>query len=98
MQATAANSSAPPLAMNIRVVLSIMMFLQFAIWGSWVIVYYPFLVENGFSPAQATSITANIYLGAMISTLFAGYIADRFINSERLMAICHLVEPGCYLQ
>ncbi len=94
MESAVTASSSPPLALNTRIVLSIMMFLQFAIWGSWVIVYYPFLVENGFTPAQATSINANIYLGAMISTLFAGYIADRFINSERLMAVCHFVGAG----
>ncbi len=93
MQA-AVSSNAPPLPMPMRVILSLMMFLQFAIWGSWVIVYYPFLVDKGFTPAQATSITANIYLGAMLSSLFAGYIADRFINSERLMAICHFLGAG----
>jgi nucleoside transporter len=91
---SAVPASAPPLVMSMRVILSIMMFLQFSIWGSWVIVYYPFLVDKGFSPAQATSITANIYLGAMLSSLFAGYVADRFINSERLMAICHFLGAG----
>jgi nucleoside transporter len=84
-------SSAPALALDRRIVLSIMMFLQFAIWGSWMIVYYPFLINRGFSPSQATSLMANLSLGAMLSTLFAGYIADRWINSERLMAICHLL-------
>jgi len=95
MQATSATASVqPPLAMSTRIVLSVMMFLQFAIWGSWIIVYYPFLIEKGFTPAQATSLNANVYLGAMISTLFAGYIADRLINSERLMAICHILGAG----
>ncbi len=45
-------------------------------------VYYPFLTNKGFTGVQATSITANMYLGAIISTLFAGYLADRWINSE----------------
>jgi len=95
MQATSATPSVqPPLAMSTRIILSVMMFLQFAIWGSWIIVYYPFLIEKGFTPAQATSLNANVYLGAMISTLFAGYIADRLINSERLMAICHILGAG----
>lgn len=80
--------------MQHRIILSAMMFFQFAIWGSWVIVYYPFLVNRGFTPVQATSITANMYLGAIISTLFAGYLADRWINSERLMGICHLLGAG----
>ncbi len=83
-------SVAPPLAIDRRIILSTMMFLQFAIWGSWVIFYYSFLIHKGFTPTQATSLNANVFLGAMLSTLFAGYIADRLINSERLMAICHI--------
>lgn len=88
------TSNAPPLSMPNRIILSAMMFFQFAIWGSWVIIYYPFLLNRGFTPVQATSITANMYLGAIISTLFAGYLADRWINSERLMGICHLLGAG----
>jgi nucleoside transporter len=94
MQASESTNSAPPLPINTRIVLSIMMLLQFAIWGSWVIVYYPFLIDKGFTPIQATTLNANMYLGAMLSTIFAGYIADRFINSERLMAICHFAGAG----
>ncbi len=82
------------MAFDRRIILSIMMFLQFAIWGSWVIVYYPFLIHKGFTPVEATSLNANMYLGAIISTLFAGYLADRWINSERLMGICHVLGAG----
>jgi nucleoside transporter len=71
-----------------------MMFLQFAIWGSWIIVYYSFLKNKGFSDTQTTWLVANTYLGAILSMLFAGYIADRWINSERLMGICHLLGAG----
>ena len=91
---TQPGSNAPPLSLDRRIILSIMMFLQFAIWGSWVIVYYPFLLGKGFTPTQATALNANVYLGAMLSMLFAGYLADKVINSERLMAICHIVGAG----
>jgi nucleoside transporter len=80
--------------MHLRVVLSLMMFLQFAIWGSWVIVYFPFLENKGFTANQATSIMANMYVGAIISTLFVGYIADRWMNSEKLMGLCHILGAG----
>ena len=88
------SSTAPALSLDRRIILSIMMFLQFAIWGSWVIVYYPFLLGKGFTPTQATALNANVYLGAMLSMLFAGYLADKVINSEKLMAICHIVGAG----
>jgi nucleoside transporter len=91
---TSTVSTLPPLGLSRRIVLSIAMFLQFAIWGSWIIVYTPFLKHHGFTDAQATSLTANVYLGAMVSMLFSGYIADRLMNSEVLMGICHLIGAG----
>jgi len=36
----------------------------------------------------------NMALGAILSTLFAGHIADRFFSSERMMAVCHLGGAG----
>ena len=84
-------STAPPLAMPLRVNLSIMMFLQFAIWGSWFVIFFPYLLKNGFTGTQAGTLMGNMALGAIFSTIFAGYIADRLMSSERLMAICHLL-------
>ncbi len=87
-------SQAPPLAMGVRLNLSVMMFLQFAIWGSWFVVFYPYLKGRGFSDEQAGALVGNVALGAILSTLFAGYIADRFFASERMMAVLHLVGAG----
>jgi nucleoside transporter len=87
-------SSAPPLDTSLRANLSIMMFLQFAVWGSWFVVFFAYLRNQGFSGTQAGALTGNMALGAMISTLFAGWFADRFISSEKLMAICHLLGAG----
>jgi len=84
-------SAAPPLAMPLRVNLSIMMFLQFAIWGSWAMIFFPYLLKNGFTGTEAGALAGNMALGAMFSTIFAGYIADRLMSSEKLMAICHLL-------
>src|SRR5436190_12038011 len=87
-------SAAPPLAMPLRINLSIMMFLQFAIWGSWFVVFFPYLLGNGFTGTQAGALIGNMAFGAMISTLFTGYFADKYIASEKLMAICHLLGAG----
>jgi nucleoside transporter len=80
--------------MGLRIRLSIMMFLQFAVWGSWFVVFYPYLTGKGFSDAQAGDLMGTMALGAIIATMFAGYIADRFFASERMMAVLHLAGAG----
>jgi chaperonin GroEL (HSP60 family) len=68
-----------------------MMFLQFAIWGAWFVVFFPYLVKHhGFTGTQAGALIGNMALGAIVSTIFAGYVADRLVSSEKLMAFCHL--------
>jgi nucleoside transporter len=88
---SAGRTSAPPLGMGVRLNLSVMMFLQFAIWGAWFVVFYPYLKGKGFSDEQASQLIGNMALGAIFSTIFAGYIADRFFANERMMAVLHLV-------
>jgi nucleoside transporter len=93
-ETSTAASQAPPLAMGVRLNLSLMMFLEFAVWGSWFGVFVPYLEGRGFSQAEAGALFGNFALGAIISSLFVGYIADRFFASERMMAILHLVGAG----
>ena len=88
-------TSLPPLAIPLRINLSVMMFLQFAIWGAWFVVFFPYL-PGSFTGDAGRRLMGNMALGAIFSTIFAGYIADRFIASEKLMAICHLLGAGCF--
>jgi nucleoside transporter len=93
--ASAGSAAAPPLGMGVRLHLSVMMFLQFAVWGSWAVVFFQYLTKKvGFADGQAAAISGNMALGAIISTLFAGYIADRFFSSERMMGVLHLAGAG----
>jgi nucleoside transporter len=80
--------------MGLRLNLSVMMFLQFAVWGAWFVLFVPYLKGKGFSNEQASALFGNMALGAILSTMFAGYIADRFIASQWLMAIFHLAGAG----
>src|SRR5947209_3253311 len=89
-----ASGVAPPMRPGLRLQLSVMMFLQFAIWGSWFVFFVPYLRSRGFSRTEATALFGNMALGAIFSTLFAGYIADRLFSSERLMAVFHLAGAG----
>src|SRR5208282_1936969 len=83
------GSTAPPLAFGVRLSLSVMMFLEFAIWGAWFVVFIPHLKAADFTPTQAGTIFGNMALGAIFSPMLVGLIADRFFASERLMALLH---------
>jgi nucleoside transporter len=87
-------TAAPPLDSGLRLKLSVMMFLQFAIWGAWFVVFFPYLTNLKFTGEQAGALIGNMALGAILSTIFAGFVADRLMDSRLLMAICHLVGAG----
>ena len=87
-------SAAPPLNMGVRVQLSVMMFLQFAIWGAWFLVFFPYLIHLKFDGLQAGALIGNMALGAIFSSLFAGFIADRFVDARLIMAACHVAGGG----
>lgn len=92
----AANSVKPPLDMGVRMRLSVMMFLQFAVWGSWFTVFNVYcgtpVSEGGlgFTGTQIGSLYGTMALGAILSTMLAGQLADRLVSSEYLMAVFHL--------
>jgi MFS family permease len=76
--------------MDVRVRLSVMMFLQFAVWGAWAVVFALYLFKEGFKGGAAGWIGANMALGAIISPMIVGLLADRFMASEKLMTILHV--------
>lgn len=81
----------PPLDMGVRLRLSVMMFLQFAVWGSfWTVLNVYADKTLHFTAPQIGSLYGTMALGAIISTMFAGQLADRVMSSEYLMAIFHL--------
>jgi nucleoside transporter len=72
--------------------LAIMMFAQFAVWGAWFTVLGPYLSTTlKFTDPQIGSVYGTMALGAIISMMVAGQLADRVLASEYLMAIFHIV-------
>jgi nucleoside transporter len=92
----ATSGEKPKLDMGVRLRLSVMMFLQFAVWGSYFTVWNVYLgtpVSDGglgFTGTQIGSLYGTMALGAIISMMVAGQLADRVLSSEYLMAIFHL--------
>lgn len=70
--------------------LSMMMFLQFFVWGSWFVTLFLVLGKVGLGSIIADSYST-APIAAMIAPLFLGLIADRFFPSEKVMAVLMLV-------
>lgn len=84
-----------PLDMNIRVKLSIMMFLQYFAWGAWFVNLSTYLSKGlGFADNQIGWAYAASPIGAMIAPFFVGMIADRFFATQRILAVLHLAGAG----
>ena len=71
--------------------LSIMMFLQIFVWGSWFVTLGFYLSNIGFSGAEIGTAYLTNNIAAIISPLFIGLVADRFFSADRMMAILHLI-------
>jgi len=85
-----------PLMVRIR--LSAMMFLQFFLWAAWYVPIGGYMNKTlGYSGGQVGWIYATTAIGAMISPLFVGYVADRFFPTERTLGVLHLLGAICLL-
>lgn len=75
--------------------LSLMMFLQYAIWGAWLPLFYGWLTEfKGFSGQQAGTLFGVAAIGALIAPFLAGQIADRWFATEKFLGLSHLLGAG----
>ncbi|MFW2479676.1 MAG: nucleoside permease [Lentimonas sp.] len=71
--------------------LSVMMFLQFFIWGAWFVTLGTYLSQGlGFEPGQIGRAYSTMPWGAVIAPFIAGMIADRFFAAQKVMALMHI--------
>lgn len=77
--------------LQLRVQLSLMMFLQFFIWGAWYVTAPNYLSTIGFKAADFGWTYSVGPIAGMISPFIVGMIADRFFAAQRVLATMHIL-------
>jgi nucleoside transporter len=75
---------------GIRTRLSVMMFLEFFIWGAWYTTIAVFMQNQGMETLTHWPFTVNP-VAAIVAPFFVGLIADRFFATERVFGLLHLL-------
>lgn len=75
--------------------LSVVMFLEFAVWGAWA----PVLAARLLGPLKMSGkqtgwVYGTLPLASIIAPLVAGQLADQWVSAEYLLAIFHLIGAG----
>jgi nucleoside transporter len=72
--------------------LSVMMFLEYVIWGSWLPLLALYLSQFlGFSGTQIGWVFATQAIASVTALFVSGQLADRYLSTERFLAVSHLV-------
>jgi nucleoside transporter len=70
--------------------LSVMMFLQFFIWGAWYTVIAVYMTAEGMETLTHWPYTVNP-VAAIVAPFFLGLVADRYFATERVLGVLHLL-------
>jgi len=83
---------------SIKQRLILLNFLEFFIFGSWLISFGGYLINTlHFSGLQTGSIYATMGIASVFMPALLGIVADKWLNVERVLGICHLVGAGLLL-
>ncbi len=77
-----------------RIQLSVMMFLQFVVWGAWYGQLSKYLFAINFTGAQVGNIYATFSIAMIISPFFIGMLADRFFAAQKVLGVLNLIGAG----
>jgi NHS family xanthosine MFS transporter len=78
--------------MSLKIRLIVMNFLQFFVWGSWLITIGAYWFQNKhWAGTQFGAIFSTMGIASLFMPTLAGIVADKWINAERLYGILHLL-------
>lgn len=78
--------------MSIKFRLTLMSFLQFFVWGAWLITVgnYWFATKQ-WSGAEFGAIFSTLGISSIIMPAITGIIADKWVNAEKLYGVLHIL-------
>lgn len=74
--------------------LIVMNFLEYAVWGAWLISLGVYLGTLDFTGGQIGAFFATMGIASIFMPTLMGIVADKWIPDERLTSICHLIAGG----
>ncbi|MFN8305295.1 MAG: nucleoside permease [Ferruginibacter sp.] len=78
--------------MSIKLRLTLMSFLQFFVWGAWLITIGTYCLNaKGWTFPQFGAIFSTLALASLFMPAITGIIADKWVNAERLYGILHIL-------
>ncbi|MFB9844338.1 nucleoside permease [Mucilaginibacter ginsenosidivorans] len=78
--------------MNIKLRLTLMNFMQYFVWGAWLLTIGAYWFQNKhWSGAQFGAIFSTMGISSIFMPALTGIIADRWINAEKLYGIMHIL-------
>jgi nucleoside transporter len=77
---------------TIKLKLSVMMFLEFFIWGAWFVTLGTYLLHDlKTSGAEVGAAFLTQSIGAIVAPFIIGLIADRFFPAQKILGVLHLL-------